>query len=99
MGHKNFRRTLKKRRTALCHNYHHVQKEKGQEAEKLWCKKWLENGTSLESHVTFLCELKMAITVTNHHMPMDLDTFYRLLAKVQPLITKQDTNMRNTIYA
>lgn len=75
-------------------------KKKDRREKKQWCKKWLENRATLGSHVTLLCELQSDHHRDFHHyMRMDPDTFYRLLAKAQHRIEKQDTNMRDFISA
>lgn len=101
MGRKNRTRRVKAKRIALCTIIIAMcKKKKDMREKKQWCKKWLENRTTLGSHVTILRELQSDHRRDFHHyMRMDPDTFYKLLAKVQHRIEKQDTNMRDSISA
>lgn len=101
MGRKNRSWTVEAERIALCTIIIAMcKKKKDRREKKQWCKKWLENRATLGSHVTLLRELQSDHHRDFHHyMRMDPDTFYRLLAKAQHRIEKQDTNMRDFISA
>jgi hypothetical protein len=63
-----------------------------------WAKKWLLRREELGLFNTLLKELAAEEpTDYKNWMRMDEATFYELLGKVGPLITKQDTNMRQSI--
>ena len=57
-----------------------------------WCKDWLQKRSERGSHATILQELRIGYEKDfTNYMQMDLITFYDLLEKVKPFITKQDT--------
>jgi len=95
--------TVEKKKIALCGIILAVcvRKQKQVRAQKsVWCKEWLRRRGELGSHATLLRELH---DEREHdfiqYMRMDLNSFYTLLAKVEPYITKQDTHFRQSICA
>ena len=63
-----------------------------------WCKDWLQKRSERGSHATILQELQIGYeTDFTNYMRIHLITFYDLLEKVKPFITKQDTCMRESI--
>ena len=65
-----------------------------------WSKSWLLRRDQLGVCSTLLKELADEDPISyKNWMRMDEPTFYDLLRKVGPLITKQDTNMRQSIPA
>ena len=74
--------------------------KKKQKKKRQWCKKWLEKREKMGSHVTILRELQDEhVRDFIQYLRMDPGTFYELVAKVAPSITKQQTNMRESISA
>ena len=77
-----------------------VKKQKQVQAQKsVWCKEWLHRRGELGSHATLLRELHDEREHFIQYMRMDINSFYTLLAKVEPCITKQDTHLRQSICA
>ena len=63
-----------------------------------WCKDWLRKRNERGSHATIFQELKSGYESDfTNYMRMDPNTFYDLLERVKPVITKQDTCMRESI--
>ena len=66
----------------------------------MWRKEWLRRRRELGSHLTILREFQDG---REHdfiqYMRMDVNSFYTLLAKVEPYIRKQDTHFRQSISA
>ena len=75
-----------------------IKKKMKKPQKTIWCKKWLQRRAILGTSVTLLRELRdeREIDFVNY-MRMDINTFYTLLAKVQPYIMRKDTNMRQSI--
>lgn len=78
-----------------------VKKKKQIRAQKrVWCKEWLRRRGELGSQATLLRELHdESENDFIQYMRIDVNTFYTLLAKVEPYITKQDTHLRHSICA
>lgn len=77
-----------------------VKKKRNKVQKNKWCKDWLIKRKKLGSHVTILRELQAGNRNDFiNYMRMDPYTFHRLLVKVKPVISKQDTNMRASIPA
>lgn len=68
--------------------------------KRIWCTDWLNRRDAYGSHATILGELQYGYEQQfRNYMRMSVSTFHTLLAKVEPHIRKQDTNMRHSITA
>lgn len=66
--------------------------------KSVWCRHWLQRREVMGSSVTLLRELQDTTeSLFRNYMRMNINTFYTLLAKVEPFIKRQDTNMRESI--
>lgn len=61
-----------------------------------WVKEWLLKRSQF-SHINLLDELKLEPGDWFNYLRMDYETYCTLLKLVSPLITKQDTQLRNAI--
>lgn len=70
--------------------------------KSVWCNEWLRRRGELESHVTHILLRELHDERENYfiqYMRMDVNSFYTLLAKVEPYTTKQDTQLRQSLCA
>ena len=89
----------KAKKIALCSMIIAVLCEEEEEmTRREWCKDWLHKRNERGSHATIFQELRTGYESDfTNYMRMDPNTFYDLLEKLQPFITKQDTCMRESI--
>ncbi len=89
----------KAKKIALCSMIIAVLCEEEEEmTRREWCKDWLHKRNERGSHATILQELRTGYESDfTNYMRMDPNTFYDLLEKLKPFITKQDTCMRESI--
>ena len=85
----------KAQKIALCSMIIAVLCEEEEEEEmtrREWCKDWLHKRNERGSHATIFQELRTGYESDfTNYMRMDPNTFYDLLEKLKPFITKQDT--------
>ena len=68
--------------------------------KRLWYKDWLKKRNVDGIHATILYELRDGHKLDfRNYLRMSVNTFYMLLAKVEPHIVKKDTNMKDSITA
>ncbi|CAF4940486.1 unnamed protein product [Pieris macdunnoughi] len=67
---------------------------KKQRKKRIWMKQWLKERLTL-SHMNLINLLDF--DDVRNFLRMDKETFYELLSKVRPFITKKDTNMRPAV--
>lgn len=92
------RKKNKAKKIALCSMIIAVLCEEEEMPRREWCKDWLHKRNERGSHATIFQELKSGYESDfTNYMRMDPNTFYDLLEKVKPVITKQDTCMRESI--
>ena len=64
----------------------------------LWCKQWLSRRPLKGSHQQIFLELQVENpTDFDNYTRMAIPAFYKLLAKIEPYICKQDTSFRDSI--
>ena len=67
---------------------------------RIWVKNWISSRTKLGAYHTLLKKLASEdISAYKNYLRMDATTFEELLQKVAPIISKQDTQMRDAITA
>lgn len=95
--------TVERKKIALCGIILGVCMKKQKQARRqrrVWCKEWLRRRGELESHATIFRELHdKPEDGFSHYIRMDVNSFHTLLAKVESYITKQDTNLRQSMCA
>ena len=81
MGDGSRHKTIRAKRLSLCCIIIALCiKKENRGHKKLWCKKWLENRSTLGSHMTLLREQQDDnYRELKNYMRMDPDTFHRLL--------------------
>lgn len=66
---------------------------------RVWCKKWLLQ-RHIHSHMNLLNELRTTEPLDfKNYLRMDEDSYNKLLHLIRPIITKQNTVMREAITA
>jgi hypothetical protein len=67
---------------------------------EIWTRSWIQRRRELGFYRTFLCEIKDGDTETfKRFTRMTPENFQKLVTILSPYITKQDTNMRESISA
>jgi hypothetical protein len=65
----------------------------------IWCKQWLLNRSSRGSYGQLFQELSSSESDFFSYLRMPTNTFYYILDKVTPLISREDTHLRRSISA
>ena len=63
----------------------------------MWVKPWIPNSEGEGSYHKLMKELEQDPEHNKNYMRMDLSTFEELATKLEPLLKKCDTQMRNAI--
>ncbi|CAB3983650.1 Hypothetical predicted protein [Paramuricea clavata] len=76
------------------------QRRKGANNREIWTRSWIQRRRELGFYRTFLCEIKDGdIETFKRFTRMTPENFQKLVTILSPYITKQDTNMRESISA
>lgn len=73
---------------------------KGRKKRRLWCKEWISRRSARGSFTQIFSELEREChNDFENYIRMPVNSFYNLLTKVEPFISKEDTHFRESISA